>query len=539
MSDVFISYARSTEVAAQRIAARLREAGHDVWRDDELPPHLPYADVIEARLRAAKAVVVIWSADAVKSHWVRAEADLAREAGTLVQVSIDGTTPPMPFNQIQCAQLGAPGAAGAPDWGKVLASVDALKQRGQPSTLAAAARAPAREAAMPAREAAAPGRAIVYVPPFIDLAPTGTEDFLAEGLREDVIEALSRHSSLTVRAARDSETETAKSYRLETQVRRVGSRVRISARLIGVADGEPIWSERFDDAGDDPFDLQDRVAMSISANIESAIRREQIRAVPTITGTGTPTEDVYLNAVKLINLAELSGYFRALELLARVVEARPDHASAWAATALAHASIWMDGTETGDHRAAGVAAAQRSLSITEFGLARDRAGQRRARLSRGAGRGRARADRPGRRAQPQLCGRLVLERHDPPDRRRSRHLHRRSRHGDAARPADVDAAAGARLYRRRARAGGPSRRGCGGAQPGAPPAAAGAVGGAVPRREPRPRRAARRGARDAGAMRRGRTARPLPLPAAPARTPPIPCRRPATRCEATPGGPAA
>ena len=40
MSDVFISYARSTEVAAQRIADALRELGCEVWRDDELPVHV-------------------------------------------------------------------------------------------------------------------------------------------------------------------------------------------------------------------------------------------------------------------------------------------------------------------------------------------------------------------------------------------------------------------------------------------------------------------------------------------------------------------
>jgi adenylate cyclase len=367
MFDVFISYARSTEDEAQRIAAGLREAGHDVWRDDELPPHLPYADVIEARLRAAKAVVVIWSANAVRSHWVRAEADLAREAGTLVQVSIDGTTPPLPFNQIQCVQLGGwSGAPDAPDWCKVLASVDALKRRPGTPPPAVPAVPPPAAPAVPPRTAGS--RAIVYVPPFTDLAPAGTEDFLAEGLREDVIEALSRHSSLTVRAGRGSgETGGAAAYSLETQVRRIGSRVRISARLIGAADGEAIWSERFDDASDDPFGLQDRVAMSISANVDSAIRREQIRAVPTVAGSAAPVEDVYLNAVKLINGAEPPGYFAALDLLARVVELRPDHASAWAATALAHANIVMLGAAApgGDHRAAGVAAAQRSLSITD------------------------------------------------------------------------------------------------------------------------------------------------------------------------------
>ena len=60
---------------------------------------------------------MLWSADAAKSQWVRAEADAARELGTLVQATIDGTMPPMPFNQIQCAELrGWDGERQRPGW---------------------------------------------------------------------------------------------------------------------------------------------------------------------------------------------------------------------------------------------------------------------------------------------------------------------------------------------------------------------------------------------------------------------------------------
>src|SRR3954465_13614038 len=107
MSHVFISYARSDEDLAKQIADGLRESGYEVWRDDELPAHRSYADVIEERIKGASAVVVLWSAAAVKSQWVRAEPAPARSALTLVQATLDGTIPPMPFNQIQCADLKA------------------------------------------------------------------------------------------------------------------------------------------------------------------------------------------------------------------------------------------------------------------------------------------------------------------------------------------------------------------------------------------------------------------------------------------------
>jgi pimeloyl-ACP methyl ester carboxylesterase len=131
MSHVFISYARSTANEAQQTAAALRALGYEVWRDDELPPHRDYTEVIEERLREAGAVVVIWSADAVKSQWVRAEANVAREAGTLVQLRVDGATPPLPFNQIQCADLSHwSGQRTHPEWRKVADSVRDLVGRG-------------------------------------------------------------------------------------------------------------------------------------------------------------------------------------------------------------------------------------------------------------------------------------------------------------------------------------------------------------------------------------------------------------------------
>src|ERR1051326_1210592 len=127
MTGVFVSYARTDEPHAKRVADALRAEGYEVWRDDELPAHRAYADVIEERLKSASGVVVLWSAEAAKSQWVRAEADSARNAGTLVQAILDGTMPPMPFNQIQCADLSNwDGKPDAPGGQKSKASVAAL-----------------------------------------------------------------------------------------------------------------------------------------------------------------------------------------------------------------------------------------------------------------------------------------------------------------------------------------------------------------------------------------------------------------------------
>jgi tetratricopeptide (TPR) repeat protein len=127
MADVFISYARSTARIAKAAAEALTLDGYSAWMDEKLPAHRAYADVISERLDEAQAVLVLWSKGASASHWVRSEANRAREKGTLVQASVDGTLPPMPFDQIQCADLRRwRGDPAAPSWQKLRENIAEL-----------------------------------------------------------------------------------------------------------------------------------------------------------------------------------------------------------------------------------------------------------------------------------------------------------------------------------------------------------------------------------------------------------------------------
>ena len=51
--DVFVSYSRNDEIVAERVADALRGEGFRAWRDDRLPAHRTYGDVIEERLKSA------------------------------------------------------------------------------------------------------------------------------------------------------------------------------------------------------------------------------------------------------------------------------------------------------------------------------------------------------------------------------------------------------------------------------------------------------------------------------------------------------
>ena len=133
MADVFLSYARGNLVEAKRIAAHLKSCGLSLWFDEKLPAHRAYCEVIEEELEAASAVAVLWSTEAVASQWVRSEANRGREKGRLVQIRLDEARLPMPFDQLQCADLRHwDGDTDAPAWRSVMAGISELADRELP-----------------------------------------------------------------------------------------------------------------------------------------------------------------------------------------------------------------------------------------------------------------------------------------------------------------------------------------------------------------------------------------------------------------------
>ena len=131
---MFLSYARPDAPAAERAARELGRRGRSVWFDRELPAHRAYSDVILTELEAASSVLVLWSKSSVESQWVRSEADRARELGKLVQGRLDDTRLPMPFDQIQCADLSKwRGGRENSGWNQINRSIDSLVGAEQPS----------------------------------------------------------------------------------------------------------------------------------------------------------------------------------------------------------------------------------------------------------------------------------------------------------------------------------------------------------------------------------------------------------------------
>ncbi|HEY1415023.1 MAG TPA: TIR domain-containing protein [Caulobacteraceae bacterium] len=362
MSDIFISYARSTEREARAIGEALRALGYGVWRDDEIPAHRSFADVIEERLKASKAVVVVWSAEAAKSAWVQSEADRARTDGKLIQLSLDGAPLPMPFDRTQCADLiGWSGDAGHAGWRQV---TDSLAQ------LVGAAD---RGAAQPARQ---PRKLALCVLPFANISDDPQQEYFSDGISEDVITDLSKVSALTV-ASRNSAfaykgkstpigqvaRDLGVSHVVEGSVRKAGNRVRITAQLIEAATDTHLWAERWDRDLDDIFALQDEISQAIVAALKIRLLPDERRAIERRGTANAEAYTLYLLAHQYLDSGARGDSQRekaVVRLARRAVELDPLYAKAWALLAYGLSAI---PEESRSGESDGQAEAERALAL--------------------------------------------------------------------------------------------------------------------------------------------------------------------------------
>ena len=131
-----------------------------------------------------------------------------------------------------------------------------------------------------------PGRAVqatsesdvpsIAVLPFADMSPEKDQDYFCEGMAEEIINALtkldglkvaSRTSAFQFKGQSDDIRRIGDALNvtsvLEGSVRTAGTRLRVMAQLVSIADGYQLWSERYDRQMEDVFDIQDDISHAI------------------------------------------------------------------------------------------------------------------------------------------------------------------------------------------------------------------------------------------------------------------------------------
>jgi adenylate cyclase len=137
---------------------------------------------------------------------------------------------------------------------------------------------------------ALPDRPSIAVLPFANMSSDPEQEYFADGIAEEIITAMSRYPSLFVIArsscftykgrtveARQVGRELGVRYVLEGALRKVGSRVRITAQLVEAETSTDLWAERYDRDLADIFAVQDEITQAVTIAIAPAIADAELR----------------------------------------------------------------------------------------------------------------------------------------------------------------------------------------------------------------------------------------------------------------------
>jgi adenylate cyclase len=227
-----------------------------------------------------------------------------------------------------------------------------------------------------ASPAAAPtSRAVssIAVLPFADMSPTHDQEYLCEGLAEELINALTQIDGLRVAARTASFQFRGKGEDirrvgeqlnvetlLEGSVRKAGDRLRVTVQLIEVASGYHRWSHRFDGQFEDVFAVQDEIAESVARSLRGDGARPRDKRTPHRAPTATAAYELYLRGRQQLHRIRHPDLASAADLFRRAIELDPHYGPAYAGLATAHATLYewfgahdadLDGAERASQRA--------------------------------------------------------------------------------------------------------------------------------------------------------------------------------------------
>jgi serine/threonine protein kinase/tetratricopeptide (TPR) repeat protein len=202
----------------------------------------------------------------------------------------------------------------------------------------------------------APQRSIAVLA-FTNLTADRENEFLGDGIAEDIINLLSRIEGLQVAAKMSAFSFKGKQVEprvvgdalnvalvLEGSVRKAGNRVRINVQLLSVADKYQLWSERYDRELVDVFAVQDEIAAAIAERLQLTLAPREAPATP-VSSEDMEVYELTVRARGLIGQRGSSA-IAALACLDRVLAVRPDHPTALALYANAQRSLLSYGAAT-------------------------------------------------------------------------------------------------------------------------------------------------------------------------------------------------
>jgi len=194
--------------------------------------------------------------------------------------------------------------------------------------------------------------AVLY---FENLSGVKEDEYLRDGITEDIITELSKirglntYSRPTVLAFRDKQVTPGQigqqlkaAYVLTGSLRRAGNRLRITTQLVDTATDFPMWSERYDREMKDVFEVQDEIARKIAEALRVTLSPQELEALAIKPTENLQAYDLYLRGKRYARRQTRQDLEFALQMFENAVAMDPSFALAYAACANACAMFYCN-----------------------------------------------------------------------------------------------------------------------------------------------------------------------------------------------------
>jgi adenylate cyclase len=194
-----------------------------------------------------------------------------------------------------------------------------------------------------------PDKPSIAVLPFNNLSGDPAQDYIADGISENIISDLSKISEMLVIASSSTFTYKGKPvkvqqvskelgvrYVLEGSTQKSGNRLRITAQLIDATTGHHLWSEKYDRDMKDLFVLQDEITHKIIVELQVKLTEGEQARLSHKTTTNLEAWSYAVRGLKLFERMTMADNAKAMELFKRAVELDPGYVWAWVRLAWTH-----------------------------------------------------------------------------------------------------------------------------------------------------------------------------------------------------------
>jgi serine/threonine-protein kinase len=190
----------------------------------------------------------------------------------------------------------------------------------------------------------------IAVLPFVNASPDTENEYLSDGITDELIDALAKISGLRVSSRTSVFALKGKpldvravgallgaSVVLEGTVRKAGDRLRITAQLTSTDDGRLLWSQRYDRQLVDVFAIQDEIAATIVSTLRATMFTELSEHVPRRYTESINAYGLYLKGRYAWNMRTQEGVAEAIGYFEQAIAEDPSYAPAYAGLADSYA----------------------------------------------------------------------------------------------------------------------------------------------------------------------------------------------------------